>query len=230
MTDTVANPPSISRKTRFVDLPADVQRVLESIERAKQVQLQIGSSLVADETETQVQQISRAIQRLGQELQVVRMTLGGDAERVDDAKALVAFGVKHAERAASLVAHATDDGSWALSGLTPLQVAARQKALQALQHHHSSGQISSDQITPPAADSSAVDPFEAVRRIQFASMHVDVASDYYWTWLTRAEAAAHVLAERFDQLERFVAQQPSSSSGRPEPRAVADVMQCQNDS
>ncbi|KAJ1671687.1 hypothetical protein GGF44_002370 [Coemansia sp. RSA 1694] len=249
----------ITRKTRFVDLPGDVQRQLEAIERCKQVQLQIGSSIMADETERELRRMARAVQTLSQDLQVARMTLGGDRQRVEDARAQVGFAVKHAEKGASLVAHATDDGSWALSGLTPLQVAARQKALLALQQRqHGSSSVDKESIAEAAADpyeaetagSLAVDPYEAVRRIQFASMHYDVASDYYWAWLARAEAGAQVLAERLDQLERLVVLKPHTatslaasealamehSTGQQQqqrqlsPRAVADVMQFQNES
>ncbi|KAJ2322753.1 hypothetical protein GGI00_005829, partial [Coemansia sp. RSA 2681] len=255
----------ITRKTRFVDLPGDVQRQLEAIERCKQVQLQIGSSIMADETERELRRMARAVQTLSQDLQVARMTLSGDRQRVEDARAQVGFAVKHAEKGASLVAHATDDGSWALSGLTPLQVAARQKALLALQqrqHGSSSTGADKESIAEAAADpypyeaetanNLAVDPYEAVRRIQFASMHYDVASDYYWAWLARAEAGAQVLAERLDQLERLVVLKPHATTtslaattealamehsiGQQQqqrqlsPRAVADVMQFQNES
>ncbi|KAJ2457766.1 hypothetical protein GGF42_002480 [Coemansia sp. RSA 2424] len=251
----------ITRKTRFVDLPGDVQRQLEAIERCKQVQLQIGSSIMADETERELRRMARAVQTLSQDLQVARMTLGGDRQRVEDARAQVGFAVKHAEKGASLVAHATDDGSWALSGLTPLQVAARQKALLALQQRqHGSASVdkesssiveAADPYEAETANNLAVDPYEAVRRIQFASMHYDVASDYYWAWLARAEAGAQVLAERLDQLERLVVLKPHTttslaatealageqhSTGQQQqqrqlsPRAVADVMQFQNES
>ncbi|KAJ2683699.1 hypothetical protein GGH99_004278, partial [Coemansia sp. RSA 1285] len=111
----------ITRKTKFVDLPTDIQKMLESIEQQKQVQIQIGSTILVDETEKDVKQMAKRVQELAQELEVVKMTLGGDRERVDDAKTHVQFAVKHAEKGASLVAHATDDGSWAQSGLTPLQ-------------------------------------------------------------------------------------------------------------
>ncbi|KAJ2718768.1 hypothetical protein GGI07_005594 [Coemansia sp. Benny D115] len=271
---------AITRKTKFVDLPADVQKMLVEIERQKQVQIQIGSSILADETEKEMKEVSRTVQRLAQDLEVVRMTLSGDRERVDDAKAQVNFAAKHAEKAASLVAHATDDGSWAQSGLTPLQVVNRQKALLALQN---SGEVAAttpvvdlkdiaDQkllgegalSSSSASGASSVDPFEAVRRIQFASMHYDVANEYYWAWLSRVEASAQLLAERLDQLERHVsvalahaqgagggddygcsraqhhgqqqqggvALQSSGGafSARPSPRAVADVIQYQNDS
>ncbi|KAJ1900559.1 hypothetical protein LPJ66_001388 [Kickxella alabastrina] len=212
---------NITRKTKFIDLPADIRKMLEDIERQKQVQIQIGSSILAGETEKEVKEVSRTVQRLSQELEVVRMTLGRDRDRVDDARAQVNFAVKHAEKAASLVAHATDDGSWAQSGLTPLQVANRQKALLALQNGSEALSTPIMNIRDSAAvaaaadqkalgDSSAnaaaasVDPYEAVRRIQFASMHHDVASEYYWAWLSRVEASAQLLAERLDQLERHV--------------------------
>ncbi|KAJ2777379.1 hypothetical protein H4R18_005184 [Coemansia javaensis] len=244
----------ITGKTRFVDLPEAVQKMLCEIERHKQVQVQIGSSIMADETGREVQSVGRQVQRLGQELAVVRMTLAGDRALVEDARQQVNFAVKHAEKGASLVAHATDDGSWAQSGLTPLQVANRQKALLALQGGGGGG--SGDQAAAAllggdqAGDGGggggglAVDPFEAVRRIQVASMHHDAPSDYCWAWLTRAEAAAQLLGDRLDQLERHVAgaaaaqqqqqqqQQPplDHHSARPPPRAVADVIQHQNDS
>ncbi|KAJ2744021.1 hypothetical protein GGI20_003292 [Coemansia sp. BCRC 34301] len=216
---------SITRKTRFVDLPAPVQQQLLSIDREKQVQIQIGRSIIVSETEKELRSVAQTVQKLSQDLQVVRMTLGGDKERVEDASAQIAFAVRHAERGASLVAHATDDGSWALSGLTPMQVASRQRALQALQ------QQTEAEIKEGAADQAGdgvVDPVEAVRRIQFASVNYDVASDYYWDWLTRVEAAALVLAERMDQVERLVntSQEPSSIS----PRTVSDVIQFQNES
>ncbi|KAJ1837222.1 hypothetical protein LPJ73_007471, partial [Coemansia sp. RSA 2703] len=129
-----ANPaPAITRKTKYVDLLSDVQKMLLDIERQKQVQVQIGSSIVGDSTSREAGEVNGSIQRLAQELEIVRMTLTSDRSVVDDARARVAFAVKHAEKAAALVAHATDDGSWAQSGLTPLQVASRQRALQALQ-------------------------------------------------------------------------------------------------
>ncbi|KAJ1800334.1 hypothetical protein LPJ59_001178 [Coemansia sp. RSA 2399] len=194
----------ITRKTKFVDLPCDIQKMLESIERQKQVQIQIGSSIIVDETEKEVKKMAKRVQTLAQELEVVKMTLGGDRERVDDAKAHVQFAVKHAEKGASLVAHATDDGSWAQSGLTPLQVANRQKVLLALQYPDSAALEAAQNASNASNNTSSSDPFEAVRRIQFASMHYDVASEYYWAWLSRVESSAQLLAERLDQLERHV--------------------------
>ncbi|KAJ1664034.1 hypothetical protein IW140_004387 [Coemansia sp. RSA 1813] len=196
--------PEITRKTKFVDLPDDIQKMLESIERQKQVQIQIGSSIIVDETEKEVKKMAKRVQALAQELEVVKMTLAGDRERVDDAKAHVQFAVKHAEKGASLVAHATDDGSWAQSGLTPLQVANRQKALLALQYPDSAALEAAQNAAGSSNNNSSSDPFEAVRRIQFASMHYDVASEYYWAWLSRVESSAQLLAERLDQLERHV--------------------------
>ncbi|KAI7833973.1 hypothetical protein BX661DRAFT_177902 [Kickxella alabastrina] len=255
----------ITRKTKFIDLPVDIRKMLEDIERQKQVQIQIGSSILAGETEKEVKEVSRTVQRLSQELEVVRMTLGRDRDRVDDARAQVNFAVKHAEKAASLVAHATDDGSWAQSGLTPLQVANRQKALLALQNGSEAlstpiMNIRDSAAVAAAADQKAlgdgsanaaaasVDPYEAVRRIQFASMHHDVASEYYWAWLSRVEASAQLLAERLDQLERHVsgalahAQGGNDDTGttaalltaqagvKSSPKTVSDVIQYQNDS
>ncbi|KAJ2376761.1 hypothetical protein IW150_001784 [Coemansia sp. RSA 2607] len=243
--------PAITRKTKYVDLPSDLQKMLLDIERQKQVQVQIGSSIVGDSTSREAGEVNGSIQRLAQELEIVRMTLASDRSVVDDARARVAFAVKHAEKAAALVAHATDDGSWAQSGLTPLQVASRQRALQALQ-----GGVATtgDDVLSLAeaadgrqtgdgrqAGDGAVDAYEAVRRIQFASMHHGVASEYYWAWLARIEASAQLLAERLDQVERHVAgalassDAPAASAGaggarRPSPRAVADVIQHQNDS
>ncbi|KAJ2635678.1 hypothetical protein GGF40_003457 [Coemansia sp. RSA 1286] len=264
---TATSAASLTRKTKFVDVPTDIQKMLTEIERQKQVQIQIGSSIIVDETEKEMATVSQAIQRLSQELEVVRMTLHSDRDRVDESKGQVSFAVKHAEKAASLVAHATDDGSWAQSGLTPLQVANRQKALLALQ---SSGDLSanaqmlelkdimelkqSDKAT--SASGTKVDPYEAVRRIQFASMHYDVASEYYWAWLARVEGQSLLLAERLDQLERHVSgalascddakgqaaagaataaatnagQAAQQTGARVSPKAVADVMQYQNDS
>ncbi|KAJ2832582.1 hypothetical protein GGI24_001176 [Coemansia furcata] len=196
---------AITRKTRFVDLPADVQKLLESIEQQKQAQLQIGSAIQANETEHELQQISQRVQRLSQDLQVARMTLGGDRERVDDARAQVSFAVKHAEKGASLVAHATDDQAG---------VASRHRALAALQGG-------------AAEVPEAVDAYEAVRRMQMASASYNVASDYYWAWLARVEAAAVTLTERLDQLERFA---KGADGERVSPRAVADVIGYQNDS
>ncbi|KAJ2518947.1 hypothetical protein H4217_003003 [Coemansia sp. RSA 1939] len=261
----------ITRKTKFVDLPTDIQKMLESIEQQKQVQIQIGSTILVDETEKDVKQMAKRVQELAQELEVVKMTLGGDRERVDDAKTHVQFAVKHAEKGASLVAHATDDGSWAQSGLTPLQVANRQKALLALQNPDGAAleaavaqSSNSSNANANTSGASSSDPFEAVRRIQFASMHYDVASEYYWAWLSRVESSAQLLAERLDQLERHVSgalsrtQLGASSSSalaadeadatdqtnaaaaasaaastadsRMSPKAVADVLQYQNDS
>ncbi|KAJ2511321.1 hypothetical protein GGI11_001804 [Coemansia sp. RSA 2049] len=261
----------ITRKTKFVDLPTDIQKMLESIEQQKQVQIQIGSTILVDETEKDVKQMAKRVQELAQELEVVKMTLGGDRERVDDAKTHVQFAVKHAEKGASLVAHATDDGSWAQSGLTPLQVANRQKALLALQNPDGAAleaavaqSSNSNNSNANTSSASSSDPFEAVRRIQFASMHYDVASEYYWAWLSRVESSAQLLAERLDQLERHVSgalsrtQLGASSSSalaadeadatdqtnaaaaasaaantadsRMSPKAVADVLQYQNDS
>ncbi|KAJ2659245.1 hypothetical protein IWW48_003582 [Coemansia sp. RSA 1200] len=265
----------ITRKTKFVDLPTDIQKMLESIEQQKQVQIQIGSTILVDETEKDVKQMAKRVQELAQELEVVKMTLGGDRERVDDAKTHVQFAVKHAEKGASLVAHATDDGSWAQSGLTPLQVANRQKALLALQNPDGaaleaavaqSSNSNSNNSSTNATSTSSSDPFEAVRRIQFASMHYDVASEYYWAWLSRVESSAQLLAERLDQLERHVsgalsrtqlsafssstlavdeadptdqtnaaatasaAAAASTADSRMSPKAVADILQYQNDS
>ncbi|PIA13183.1 hypothetical protein COEREDRAFT_83653 [Coemansia reversa NRRL 1564] len=238
---------TITRKTRFVDLPTSVQQQLAAVEKQKHVQMQIGSSIMADETEREVSEVGQAVQRLAQDLQVAKMTLAADCERVEEAKRHVTFAIKHAEKGASLIAHATDDGSWAQSGLTPLQVANRQKALQS-------------RLADPATTSSApllfnstereggdgplaVDAFEAVRRIQVASMHYDVASEYYWAWLTRVESSAQLLAERLDQLERHVggaiAQQQSTNvdtepsahnASKLSPKAVSDIIQYQNDS
>ncbi|KAJ2074866.1 hypothetical protein GGI01_002022 [Coemansia sp. RSA 376] len=230
MTDAVAG---ITRKTRFVDLPVGIQQFIESIEQQKQAQLQIGSSIKADETEQELKAVARTIQRLGQELQVVKMTLGGDRERVEDATAQVNFAVKHAKIASSLVAQATDNGAWGTDRLTQQQAANRKKAMLA---HLSRGDSAADttdvEALAAAGDSSApVDDYEAVRRIKFASMDYDVTNDYYWAWLTRVESSTRVMAERLDQLERFVATNASSDeAGRPSPRAVSDVMQCQNDS
>ncbi|KAJ2799911.1 hypothetical protein H4R20_004253 [Coemansia guatemalensis] len=236
---------AITRKTRFVDLPASVQQQLAAVEKQKQVQMQIGSSIMADDTEREVEEVGRAVQRLAQDLQVAKMTLAADRERVEDAKRHVTFAIKHAEKGASLIAHATDDGSWAQSGLTPLQVANRQKALQSrLAEPSSSAPLlfqSADRDTSEGP--SPVDPYEAVRRIQVASIHYDVASDYYWAWMTRVEASAKLLAERLDQLERHVsgaiAQQQSANTdaeqslhagSRLSPKAVSDIIQYQNDS
>ncbi|KAJ2800789.1 hypothetical protein H4R20_003930 [Coemansia guatemalensis] len=236
---------AITRKTRFVDLPASVQQQLAAVEKQKQVQMQIGSSIMADDTEREVEEVGRAVQRLAQDLQVAKMTLAADRERVEDAKRHVTFAIKHAEKGASLIAHATDDGSWAQSGLTPLQVANRQKALQSrLAEPSSSAPLlfqSADRDTSEGP--SPVDPYEAVRRIQVASIHYDVASDYYWAWMARVEASAKLLAERLDQLERHVsgaiAQQQSANTdaeqslhagSRLSPKAVSDIIQYQNDS
>ncbi|KAJ2151558.1 hypothetical protein J3F82_003264 [Coemansia sp. RSA 637] len=242
--------PALTRKTKFADLPADIQNVLTAVEKQKQVQIQIGSSIIAEETEKEVKEVSRTVQRLGQELEVVKMTLAGDQTRVEDAKTQAQFAVKHAEKAASLVAHATDDGSWAQSGLTPLQVASRQKTLLALQHDNGEATAASllfnqaDAREPQGDKSVIADPYEAVRRIQFASMHQDVASEYYWAWLERVESSAQLLAERLDQLERHVSsavtraqsvddghkRSHESDKFRPSPKAVSDVIQHQNDS
>ncbi|KAJ2248408.1 hypothetical protein GGH97_001749 [Coemansia sp. RSA 475] len=242
--------PALTRKTKFADLPADIQNVLTAVEKQKQVQIQIGSSIIAEETEKEVKEVSRTVQRLGQELEVVKMTLAGDQTRVEDAKTQAQFAVKHAEKAASLVAHATDDGSWAQSGLTPLQVASRQKTLLALQHDNGEATAASllfnqaDAREPQGDKSVVADPYEAVRRIQFASMHQDVASEYYWAWLERVESSAQLLAERLDQLERHVSsavtraqsvddghkRSHESDKFRPSPKAVSDVIQHQNDS
>ncbi|KAJ2156595.1 hypothetical protein GGF46_005084 [Coemansia sp. RSA 552] len=235
---------AIGRKTKFVDLPQEVQQLLEAIEKQKQVQTQIGQSIVASETEDAVTQITEQTAQLGQELAVVRMTLAGDQERIADARHQVNFAVGHAERACSLIAHATDNGTWAQSGLTPLQVANRQRTLRAAQADgDGSGGLRVDQLEPDQLDGAAeagdgasrVDPFEAVRRIQFASMHHDVATEYYWDWLTRVESAAALLSERLDQLERHARasggrEEAADAAMRPSPRAVADVMQYQSDS
>ncbi|KAJ2848775.1 hypothetical protein IWW36_003084, partial [Coemansia brasiliensis] len=205
---------------------------------------------MADETEKEVKQVTELIQRLAQELEVVKMTLTGDQARVEDAKAQAQFAVKHAEKAASLVAHATDDGSWAQSGLTPLQVANRQKALLALQQDNGEAAAAAasllfNQSEMDGKSTTIADPYEAVRRIQFASMHQDVAREYYWSWLERVESSAGLLAERLDQLERHVSsavaraqavdgmqRRPYDSEPaiRPSPKAVSDVIQYQNDS
>ncbi|KAJ2499869.1 hypothetical protein GGH96_003212 [Coemansia sp. RSA 1972] len=242
--------PTLTRKTKFADLPAEIQNVLTAVEKQKQVQIQIGSSIIAEETEKEVKEVSRTVQRLGQELEVVKMTLAGDQTRVEDAKTQAQFAVKHAEKAASLVAHATDDGSWAQSGLTPLQVASRQKTLLALQHDNGEATAASllfnqaDTRESQGDKSVVADPYEAVRRIQFASMHQDVASEYYWAWLERVESSAQLLAERLDQLERHVSsavtraqnmddghkRSHESDKFRPSPKAVSDVIQHQNDS
>ncbi|KAJ2358938.1 hypothetical protein GGF43_000470 [Coemansia sp. RSA 2618] len=247
---TGATQPTITRKTKFADLPSDIQAVLTAVEKQKQVQIQIGSSIMAEETEKEVKEVSRTVQRLAQELEVVKMTLSGDQTRVEDAKTQAQFAVKHAEKAASLVAHATDDGSWAQSGLTPLQVANRQKVLLALQQDSAEATAASllfsqTEAKEPQGDKSIVaDPYEAVRRIQFASMHQDVASEYYWAWLARAESSAQLLAERLDQLERHVSsavvraqsmddvqkRSHDADKSRPSPKAVSDVIQYQNDS
>ncbi|KAJ1718963.1 hypothetical protein LPJ53_006185 [Coemansia erecta] len=249
--------PAITRKTKYVDLSGDVQKMLLDIERQKQVQVQIGSGIVGDSTSREAGAVAGRLQRLAQELEVVRMTLASDRGLVDDARARVSFAVRHAEKAAALVAHATDDGSWAQSGLTPLQVASRQRALQALQGAGAGAGAGANAAAggqdvlslAEAADArqaaearqagdAAVDAFEAVRRIQFASMHHGVASEYYWAWLARVEAAAQLLAERLDQAERHVAGALAScdaspaaggAAPRPSPRAVADVIQHQND-
>ncbi|KAJ2078442.1 hypothetical protein H4R24_004465 [Coemansia sp. RSA 988] len=245
--NTSAGGTAITRKTRFVDLPTSVQQQLAAVEKQKHVQMQIGSSIMADETEREVTEVGRAVQRLAQDLQVAKMTLAADRERVEEAKRHVTFAIKHAEKGASLIAHATDDGSWAQSGLTPLQVANRQKALQSRLAEPSTS--SSAPLLFQTADGEAadgplpVDPFEAVRRIQVASMHYDVASEYYWAWLTRVDASAQLLAERLDQLERHVsgavAQQQSATTesessthvgSRLSPKAVSDIIQYQNDS
>ncbi|KAJ2607080.1 hypothetical protein H4S08_004939 [Coemansia sp. RSA 1365] len=225
--NTSAEGATITRKTRFVDLPVSVQQQLAAVE--KQKHMQIGSSIMADETEREVAEVGQAVQRLAQDLQVAKMTLAGDCERVEDAKRHVTFGIKHAEKGASLIAHATDDGSWAQSGLTPLQVANRQKALQLRV------------AEPPAAFITAegglqVDEYEVVRRIQVASIHYDVASEYYWAWLTRVESSTQLLAERLDQLERHITAAINQSSvdsnliAKVSPKAVSDVIQYQNDS
>ncbi|KAI9500569.1 Nucleoporin nup49/NSP49 (Nuclear pore protein nup49/NSP49) [Coemansia spiralis] len=218
-----STPANITRKTKFVDLPTDMQKLLEAIEKQKQVQVQIGNSIMVGETEKDVRQLTQRVQRSLEQLEVVKMTLMGDQDHVENTKGNVQFAIKHAEKAASLVAHATDDGSWAQSGLTPLQVANRQRALLALQ-------------TPaPETDNSghSSDPFEAVRRIQIASINYDVASEYYWAWVTRVEAAAVLLAERIDQLERHIAgamaREDEDSGVRMSPKALADVLQYQND-
>ncbi|KAJ1947989.1 hypothetical protein EC988_005359, partial [Linderina pennispora] len=109
-----------------------MQKLLEEIEQHKQVQVQIGEGIVVSDTEEGLKDISRTVQRLMQELSVVKMTLKGDRERVDEAKTRVNFDVKHAEKAANLVAHATDDGSWSQGGLTPMQMASRQRAMLAM--------------------------------------------------------------------------------------------------
>ncbi|KAJ2023687.1 Nucleoporin nup49/NSP49 (Nuclear pore protein nup49/NSP49), partial [Coemansia sp. S610] len=83
MTDT-----AITRKTRFVDLPANLQQLLVEIEQQKQVQLQIGSSIVAEDTEHSLQRVSRSVQRLAQDLQLVKMTLNSDRHRVDEVQGL----------------------------------------------------------------------------------------------------------------------------------------------
>ncbi|KAJ2776394.1 hypothetical protein GGI15_004860 [Coemansia interrupta] len=241
--------PAITRKTKYVDLSSDVQKMLLDIERQKQVQVQIGSGIAGDSTSREAGEVSSSIQRLAQELEIVRMTLASDRGLVDDARARVSFAVRHAEKAAALVAHATDDGSWAQSGLTPLQVASRQRALQALQGGGGAASAAAGDDVLRLAEAvdarqeakqgdGAVDAYEAVRRIQFASMHHGVASEYYWAWLARVEASAQLLAERLDQAERHVAGalascDASPASGgmpRPSPRAVADVIQHQNDS
>ncbi|KAJ2453604.1 hypothetical protein EV183_002129 [Coemansia sp. RSA 2336] len=239
---------AITGKTKFVDLPANIREILTSVEKQKQVQIQIGNTIMADETEKDVKQVGELIQRLAQELEVVKMTLTGDQARVEDAKAQAQFAVKHAEKAASLVAHATDDGSWAQSGLTPLQVANRQKALMALQQDSGEAAAAAllfNQGEMDGKSTTVADPYEAVRRIQFASMHQDVAREYYWSWLERVESSAGLLAERLDQLERHVSsavaraqaadgvqKRPydSEPAQRPSPRAVSDVIQYQNDS
>ncbi|KAJ2314885.1 hypothetical protein H4S02_002870 [Coemansia sp. RSA 2611] len=216
---------AVTPKTKFADLAADMQGVLVAVERQKQVQIQIGHSIVADETEREAKAVAQAVQRLAQALSVAKLTLAGDRGRVDEAKAQAQFDAQHAERAAALVAHATDDGSWAQSGLTPLQAANRQRALGALQQD--------------GGDARVGDPYEAVRRMQVASMHHDVARECYWAWLERVERGARLLQERLDQLERHVAAavahggaQPRrlEPPARPEPRAVADVIQHQADS
>lgn len=263
-TRPISSTANLTPKTKFVDLPADIQKMLETIERQKQVQIQIGRSIIADETEKELQKISRTVQRLNQELEVAKMTLAADKDCVDDAKKQVNFAVKHAERGASLMAHATDDGTWAQSGLTPLQVANRQKALLAMQSQQqdtakdnasmlllgNSGSMqafnqnagttnNASSETKPGGGGSAIDPYESVRRIQFASMHFDVASEYYWAWLTRVETSAQLMAERLDQLERYIsaaapsdvsAQLLQDTDGRPSSKAVSEVIQFQNDS
>ncbi|KAJ2669582.1 hypothetical protein IWW42_004534 [Coemansia sp. RSA 1085] len=239
---------AITGKTKFVDLPTNIREILTSVEKQKQVQIQIGNTIMADETEKDVKQVGELIQRLAQELEVVKMTLTGDQARVEDAKAQAQFAVKHAEKAASLVAHATDDGSWAQSGLTPLQVANRQKALMALQQDSGEATAAALLLNQGEMDgksTTVADPYEAVRRIQFASMHQDVAREYYWSWLERVESSAGLLAERLDQLERHVSsavaraqaadgvqKRPYDSEPalRPSPKAVSDVIQYQNDS
>ncbi|KAJ1822029.1 hypothetical protein GGH91_001449 [Coemansia sp. RSA 2671] len=224
MTDT-----AITRKTRFVDLPANLQQLLVEIEQQKQVQLQIGSSIVAEDTEHSLQRVSRSVQRLAQDLQLVKMTLNSDRHRVDEVQGLVSFAVKHADKGRALVNRATDAESWELSGLTPHQVTNRQKALLALQRHVDNKLEAAEAAAPAAAD-GAVDAYEAVRRIQFASMNHNVAGEYYWAWLTQAESSVQMLTERLDQLERFVAATGEETQTKVSPRAVSDVMQYQNDS
>ncbi|KAJ1717984.1 hypothetical protein LPJ61_006979, partial [Coemansia biformis] len=60
--------------------------MLVEIERQKQVQIQIGSSIIVDETEREIRQVGQNVQLLAQELAVVKMTMSGDREMVEDAK------------------------------------------------------------------------------------------------------------------------------------------------
>ncbi|KAJ1942386.1 hypothetical protein EC988_006504, partial [Linderina pennispora] len=85
---------------------------------------------------------------------------------------------------------------------------------------------------------------EAVRRIRISGVHSQIASDYFWAWLSRVEASAEVLTERLGQLEHHVSASLASSASlqgsadaqtgsqqqRPTPKAVSDVIQYQNDS
>ncbi|KAJ2894011.1 hypothetical protein GGI21_005345, partial [Coemansia aciculifera] len=183
---------AITAKTRFVDLPADVQQMLESIERTKQAQIQVGTSIQADTISKAIKQMTGTVQHLGQDLHVTRMTLGSDRHLVDETRAYVGFALKHASKGASLIeaAFSNDNAGGGGGGGWALQQQQQQQQQQ----------VAGD----PESDSGD-HPFEAVRRLQMASVHCDAASDYYWAWLSRAESGLHVAAERLDQLERRVA-------------------------
>ncbi|KAJ1938430.1 hypothetical protein FBU59_004439 [Linderina macrospora] len=201
-----------------------MQRLLEEIEQHKQVQVQIGEGIVVQDTEDGLKEISHTMQRLAQDLHVVKMTLKGDRERVDAAKTHVTSDVKLAEKAANLVAHATDNGSWSQGGLTPMQMASRQRAMlamrgkpgevpsvlsllqQGLDKDGASAMATAAAIAAgKPGDAMATSPEEAVRRIRISGVHSKIPSEFYWAWLTRVMSAAEVLADRLDQLEHHMA-------------------------
>ncbi|PVU87172.1 hypothetical protein BB559_006167 [Furculomyces boomerangus] len=198
---------AIKRTTKFSDLPEQTRNMIIEIERFKKKQMDIGMLLQPEEALVQIDVVRKKTFQIEQSLTSIKLVLEKDTKRVEDAKNIINKCLREADRAVSVVSQAIDDTAWELSGLTPLQMAQRQKNLGSGTDwtNPSTGNLAANQIQREGLVlGRPADPLEASKRIQYVLMNSSATTDFFWNWLTETESKFNEIQSSLDSLEKYI--------------------------